>query len=250
MSHMILTKKDIYQGNLILVNAKHPVMPDDYKYFMPIDSNYPDVVLAQKAATVLTHIIKDTCCANSIVPVSGYRSKIEQERIYLDSSKNNGNDFTRKYVAMPNHSEHQTGLAIDLGLKKERIDFIRPDFPYEGICAVFRKTAPKYGFIQRYPKGKEAITGISHEPWHFRYVGYPHSEIMEKYGLTLEEYVDFLRRFPFNQIHLSFQAQNRQIDIYYIYLLSGEQKSIPLPDNAFCEVSGNNVDGCIVTEWR
>lgn len=78
---------------------------------------------------------------DSIVPVSGYRSLNEQMDIYNDSLKDNGEDFTRKYVALPKHSEHQTGLAIDLGLNKEKIDFIRPDFPYDGICGTFRRFA-------------------------------------------------------------------------------------------------------------
>lgn len=75
-------------------------------------------------------------------------------------------------------SEHQTGLAIDLAENKEQIDFICPHFPYTGICGEFRAAAPRFGFIERYVSGKEQITGIGAEPWHFRYVGYPHSVIM------------------------------------------------------------------------
>ena len=84
--------------------------------------------------------------------------------------RESGRKFTETYVAVPGHSEHETGLAIDLGLKQDVIDFIRPEFPYEGICQRFRQLAPKYGFIERYPKGKEEVTGIGQEPWHFRYV--------------------------------------------------------------------------------
>lgn len=61
----------------------------------------------------------------------------------------NGTEFTAKFVAMPGHSEHQTGLAIDLGLRQPDIDFIRPAFPYEGICQKFRELAPAFGFIER-----------------------------------------------------------------------------------------------------
>ncbi len=64
------------------------------------------------------------------------------------------------------------------------------------ICQTFREKAAKYGFILRYPAGKEHITGIGHEPWHFRYVGVPHAEIMASEGLTLVEYTDFLTGFP------------------------------------------------------
>ena len=66
---------------------------------------------------------------------------------------------------MPDCSEHQTGLAIDLGLKIEKIDFIRPDFPNTGICGNFRKIAADFGFIALYSKSKEHITGIT--SWYF-----------------------------------------------------------------------------------
>ena len=118
----------------------------------------------------------------SLWGISGYRPYSRQAEIYRNAA-----DI--RYVAPPGVSEHQTGLAIDLGLTQPDIDFLRPYFPYEGICQRFRELAPAYGFIERYPAGKEHITGIAHEPWHFRYVGTPHSEIMAFKGLTLEEYL-------------------------------------------------------------
>ena len=91
-------------------------------------------------------------------------------------------------MALPGCSEHQTGLAIDLGLRGPEVDFLCPDFPYTGPCGDFRRLAADYGFVERYPAGKEPITGIAHEPWHFRYVGVPHAERMAAMGLVLEEY--------------------------------------------------------------
>lgn len=70
-------------------------------------------------------------------------------------------------------SEHETGLAIDLALAGEEPDFIRPPFPDRGICRRFRQRCADFGFVLRYPAGKETVTGIAHEPWHFRYVGVP-----------------------------------------------------------------------------
>jgi len=77
-----------------------------------------------------------------------------------------------------------------LGLNKNEIDFICPDFPYEGICQRFRKEAVKYGFIERYQEGKEDITKVSYESWHFRYVGVEAAEEIMSQGLTLEEYME------------------------------------------------------------
>ena len=103
-------------------------------------------------AVSYTHLIGGW---NHIAPVSGWRSQEEQQSIWNESTEENGADFTAKYVAQPGHSEHQTGLAIDLGLRREKLDFIRPSFPYSGICEIFRQKAARYGFIERYPAGKE-----------------------------------------------------------------------------------------------
>lgn len=65
--------------------------------------------------------------------------------------------------------------------------------PWSEICQIFRDRAADYGFIERYPKGKENITHIGHEPWHFRYVGVEHAKQMTERNLTLEEYVEWLK---------------------------------------------------------
>src|SRR5699024_8086208 len=131
-----------------------------------------------------------------IVPVSGWRSQDEQQRIWDDTLEESGPEFTCKYVAYPGCSEHQTGLAIDLGMVAGKIDFIRPAFPHDGACGAFRRLAAQYGFIERYRREKESLTGIAEEPWHFRYVGAPHAQLMESHGLCLEEYTALLRQGP------------------------------------------------------
>lgn len=178
MKTIELEKRKIYCGTLLLVNADYPIKYDSIKGLVTADVRFPNILIKSETAIALQSAFEKISSGSSIVPVSGYRSSEEQTDIYDGSLKDNGEDFTRKYVALPNHSEHQTGLAIDLGLNKKDIDFICPDFPCDGICDKFRKIAPDYGFIQRYAKDKEEITGISHEPWHFRYVGYPHANII------------------------------------------------------------------------
>ena len=169
------SKGDKYKGNLILVNGLWPLQNDEKPPCVPILDQFPSVLLHIKASACLRQILKTIDAADSIVPVSGYRPLAEQEEIYRDSLTENGTEFTEKFVAKPGCSEHQSGLAIDLGEKADYIDFICPDFPNKGICAEFRKLASKYGFIQRYTGEKETVTRIACEPWHFRYVGYPHS---------------------------------------------------------------------------
>lgn len=252
MKTITLNKSDIHKGSLILINKKHPRVHrgGDHKIsLIPPFNLYRDILLEMKTATVLTHLLCDLNCYNEILPVSGYRTLKEQESIYMDSLHHNGKKFTEKYVAQPNHSEHQTGLAIDLALKQENIDFIRPYFPNEGICEQFRNKAPHYGFVERYQRGKEKVTGIAHEPWHFRYVGYPHSNLMDEYGLALEEYVEELKQFVYGKTHLIKDKQGQTIEIFYVAATSSNI-TVELPDKSLYQISGNNMDGFIVTVWR
>lgn len=240
---LILTEKEIYKGSLILVNEKYGIKNGES---IDLSEAAPNVFLQREAANRLKEALKKIKAEDKIVLVSGFRSRREQSEIYKMSLYENGEEFTKQYVALPDHSEHQTGLAIDLALKSDSIDFIRPDFPFEGICQQFREIAAEYGFIQRYPKEKENITGISFEPWHFRYVGAPHSKIMEEKGLTLEEYTDYIREYGFYN-RLSFNADDAG-EVFYIKFDAGSgEKKIPLSEKESLTVSGNNRDGFIIT---
>ncbi|ACT04219.1 peptidase M15B and M15C DD-carboxypeptidase VanY/endolysin [Paenibacillus sp. JDR-2] len=186
---------------------------------------------------------------DDIIAVSGYRTKHDQEQIYSSSLADNGADYTARYVALPDRSEHQTGLAIDVGRLSKDIDFIAPAFPDTAVYKIFKQLAASFGFIQRYKEGKEAITRISCEPWHFRYIGYPHAEIMERSGWCLEEYIDALRRFSYGNEHLLFEDDHALVEIYFVAADTGASTSIPLiPCDRF-NLSGNNVDGFIVTAF-
>ena len=242
-------KEEIYCGNLLLVNKNYPLRDNNVNGLVPADVRFPNILIKRDAANVLQLIFEKISAGNSIVPVSGYRSLEEQTAIYNGSLKDNGEIFTRKYVALPSHSEHQTGLAIDLGLNKKDIDFIRPDFPYDGICDEFRRAAPDYGFTQRYAKDKEKITGISHEPWHFRYVGYPHSKIIEENGFSLEEYIEFIKAYQEDCKLVYKETFGTEVEIYYIPA-NDDKTLIAIPENCVYQISGNNIDGFILTVWR
>jgi len=92
------------------------------------NEEYENILFSRSANTFLQFVLKEIKVTNQIVPVSGYRTKEEQEQIFEDSIKENGEEFTYQYVATPNASEHQIGLAIDLGLNLDVIDFISKDF--------------------------------------------------------------------------------------------------------------------------
>lgn len=175
------------QEALVLVNARHP-----YTGALPLAELCPvgrGVFLRREAAAALAALLAEIDAGGRILPVSGWRSGAEQRALWAQSLADNGPAFTAQFVARPGCSEHQTGLAVDVALAAEHIDLICPEFPPDGICAAFRARAAAHGFVLRYPAGKEGITGIAHEPWHFRYVGVPHAARMAAAGLCLEEYL-------------------------------------------------------------
>lgn len=234
----------IHSGLLILVNAEHPIQHMERPVLAPAVSG-SDILLDTRAAAMLSGLISRLGAAGEIVPVSGWRSAEEQQEIWDGSMRENGAEFTRKYVALPGCSEHQTGLAIDLALRADSIDFIRPEFPYDGICGRFRALAADYGFVERYQSGKDDITGIAAEPWHFRYVGRPHARIMCDMGLCLEEYVEYLRSYPYPERLLEVRGEIYEAEVGF----AGARDALGLPDAPY-QVSGNNVDGYIYTLWR
>ncbi len=230
-------------NELILVNAKHPLRAaPSTDTFVEVADN---VLLDRRAAVLLERLIDDIGGCGLVLPVSGWRSREEQRRIWEDTLKKDGIEFAEKYVALPGCSEHEMGLAVDLALAGGEIDPICPSFPYDGICAVFRANAARYGFIERYPRGKEAVTGIAHEPWHFRFVGVPHATIIARRGLTLEEYTDALRA-------ESDDGERESLDEGgYAFRVSYYRGKLPTATDEYRrEISDDNCGGRIVTEWR
>ena len=119
----------------------------------------------------------------NIYITSGYRDYITQIKIFLYYLNKIGMEETTKRVAIPGTSEHQTGYAIDISTIKDS-----QNVDITSIESIWLESiAYKYGFILRYPKNKENITGFNYEPWHFRYVG-DIAEYIYKNNLTLEEY--------------------------------------------------------------
>lgn len=238
MRVVTLKKEDSSKGSLILVNRMHPMRGLVRKNDLQSVGN--GVLLQKEAALQLKLLLRE---AKGVTSVSGFRSRKEQEQLYSQSLAENGQEFTGKYVALPGRSEHESGLAIDLGEAKEEIDFICPDFPYHGICQEVRQKAPYLGFIQRYEEEKEEITGISCEPWHFRYVGFPHSLIMAERKLSLEEYLELLKK----EKRIFWQCGSRNVEIRYIDASEEEIEITDIPRDRPYQISGDNAGGFVVT---
>lgn len=193
-ANMVVADPD---STAVMVNKQYS-LPEEYK---PSDLVYPDVpfifsekiekrMLRREAAAALEEMVaaakKDGI---HLAGVSAFRSEATQRSLFNNYVKKDGEEKARTYSAMPGHSEHQTGLAIDLSGS-------------DGKCAAescFAGTkeaqwladhATEYGYIIRFPEGKEAITGYKYEPWHVRYVGKEIASSIAERGITLEEYYD------------------------------------------------------------
>ncbi|CAM3437054.1 D-alanyl-D-alanine carboxypeptidase family protein [Paenibacillus lupini] len=247
---------EIHQGHLVLINRENPIRQTiSNSRLLPL-SSIPSIhtlrdgmLLERTCLRQLANLLEACHGINEIIAVSGYRTKLEQEQIYASSLVDNGADYTARYVAWPDRSEHQTGLAIDVGKLNKNVDFIAPAFPDTDVYKSFKQLAASFGFIQRYKEGKEFITHISCEPWHFRYIGCPHAEIMERNEWCLEEYIDQLKNYPFEDDHLVYEDEHSSVQIYYVAADSGIVTTIPLVPCDRYLLSGNNRDGFIVTAY-
>lgn len=122
---------------------------------------------------------------------SAYRSVADQQALYENFVQTKGKAMADLYVAKPGTSEHHIGLAVDLADKDSKceVDSNACNLS-EASAAWLAKNAYKFGFILRYPEGKKPITGISYEPWHYRYVGKPFAKILQNSDVTLDEVLD------------------------------------------------------------
>ncbi|MEC0255681.1 M15 family metallopeptidase [Paenibacillus lautus] len=235
-----VTKEQVTRGNLVLVNKDHPLDPeavpkDIVTLFEYNDLMYGYVVLdntirlsrsvAENFGDMIEGAGQDG--VNHFMISSGYRDESEQEQLYREK----GSD----YALPPGYSEHNLGLSMDIGSTQQSIDR-SPEGKW------LKEHAWAHGFILRYPQDKTEITGIQYEPWHFRYVGQPHSMIMKELNLTLEEYLDYLKE----QSSYRTTVEGKEYEIKYVPVTSKDME-IEIPAGSEYEISGNNIDGIIVT---
>jgi len=122
-----------------------------------------------------------------VIVDSGYRSYDYQQAVWDRNVEEKGLDLTKKFVAPPGASEHQTGLAVDVAIMRNG-QYIEESTEEDEEIKWLMENAYKFGFILRYPKGKEKITGHNFEPWHYRYLGLELAKTIFEQGVTLEEY--------------------------------------------------------------
>lgn len=187
--------------NLILVNPSQ-ALPENFDIELTevdneqrIDSRIVEAWTSWKEAALQE--------GHRLFFASGYRDVSRQENNFNRTVQEHMNEGmteeeaiekAKEYLTEPGHSEHHTGLALDIVDEEWIVAGYGLDPEYEGEASQkwLVDTMSDYGFILRYPAGKEEITDINYEPWHFRYVGIENAKFMEENDLTLEEYVELL----------------------------------------------------------
>lgn len=187
-----LAKEDLYSDILSLVNKDYGLSKD----YVPKNLrkvNLPSAKgkdhLTDIAATSLEEMFRDAKQnGHNLFAQSGYRSYARQNEIFSMNVKKYGRVKAETFSAPPGHSEHQTGLVMDLSSKNTNYALIEKfgTLP-EGKWVA--QNAWKYGFVIRYPKDKTHITKYSYEPWHIRYVGREAAKVAFDEGLALEELI-------------------------------------------------------------
>ena len=167
-----------YIDGILVANKKYP-LPQD---FNPGENKEARAAFEQMATDAKE-------LGFDLVAFSGFRSYEYQATLYNNYVNRDGKDEADRYSARPGHSEHQTGLAFDIGENSQQGLWLTAEFGETPAGKWLADNAHKYGFILRYPEGKEEITGFMYESWHFRYVGIEKATDIKKTGLTLEEYL-------------------------------------------------------------
>lgn len=169
---------------LVVVNKKH-ALPADYA---PELAQASGVVLRPEALSAYQKLVASAKGEGiGLFPISSYRSYSDQEKLFNDYVAKDGQTKAETYSARPGYSEHQTGLAVDIGLPSGACNLeICMAQTKEGLWLA--ENAHEFGFIIRYPSGKEAETGYQYEPWHIRYVGVEVAKNIYESGYTLDSY--------------------------------------------------------------
>lgn len=261
---------DLGTGSLILVNSSHPLMnevseddliniygekaSDVIATFADYDIDvYDGAFLLSDAMEATEEMTSDHLYSDMIIS-KGYQP-------YSHSTEINDEDVDDCYY------EHHTGLSIDfqtVTIQEETVTVAGIEMEVETCTyGVFDGTGEyswvpencyKFGYILRYPEGKEEYTLVESQPWHYRYVGIPHAQIMYEYDMCLEEYISFIKNYTIASGFLSVSDDDgNDYLIYYVPMSDGDTTTIyiPLQDDGVTaypyEISGNNIDGFIVT---
>lgn len=207
-------KSEVKTDYWVVVNKQNPIADnwaDTIETVSFTNSVDDEVIVEKKAYEAYLRFKADLEKEGIFVDLdSAFRTPEEQQGIIDRFTEKYGAGYAERTVAPPGTSEHHTGLALDLYLIVDGRDVVLNEelVTYTDIWKVIHEKLPEYGFILRYPEGKEHITGFGYEPWHMRYIDDTQKakEITEK-GQTLEEYLGIVKP---NKVELDYSGS----DIY------------------------------------
>ena len=184
----IIKKTDTSKGNLMLVNKFNYLdstyVPNDITN-IPLTYAFSDNQATKEVLSAFKNMWQKAKSENlNLIVNSSYRDYESQENVWNNYEARNGEEYADSIAARPGYSEHQTGLALDIityGANKNTFEDT-DEFKW------LQKNAHKYGFILRYPKDKEDITGYEYESWHYRYVGVEAATEIHNKKITYDEY--------------------------------------------------------------
>ena len=252
-----MTKDDINRGNLILVNGDNAydfeaneqdidlvnIADEGHSSFSTV---YDDLQVSSVMMNALNNMFDGFYNAtgnSSVCIISAYRTYDYQSSLYDSKVDEVGQEKADTWAAKAGYSEHHTGLAVDIGIANGDG---AETFNLDGDYAWIAQNCHKYGLVNRYDESKQDLTGIMDEPWHYRYVGIPHAYVMYNKNLCLEEYIESLKYYSYKGDHLAVTVDDgTTYEIYYVN--SSFRSGVPVPKNYDYEISGNNVDGFVVT---
>lgn len=182
---------DLNKDYLVLVN-KYNYLESDYEPdIVPVDEYYGLGYMRPDAYEDFKEMVDDARSVGAnIRSVSPYRMWQSQYKLYNAYLEDDPQEVVDTYSARPGHSEHQTGLAVDVSIPGVSLD----DFYTTEASTWVNENSYKYGFIVRYQEGKEDITGYMFEPWHIRYVGKDVAKQIYDLGITFDEYYEYYLR--------------------------------------------------------
>lgn len=197
--------KNVIQNpsNILALVNKQYYLPDTY---IPADLIRPAIAfsfgneqieksfLRKEAGEALTKMFTEAKNSGiELYAVSGYRSYSRQKAVFDEEVNRFGKEKAIMESAVPGSSEHQSGLAMDISSKSNKLD-LNEGFADTNEGKWLAENAHRFGFILRYPKDKEGITNYEYEPWHFRYVGLKAAKIIYDHNWTLEEYFNEVKK--------------------------------------------------------
>ncbi|MDD6083558.1 MAG: M15 family metallopeptidase [Oscillospiraceae bacterium] len=250
---------DLGLGELVLINSENSYkFPDISALLVKMAANMQDKTYklsynthqVQKAVMEpFNNMLNDfyrIYSTRDVTVVSSLVSYAEQNEMYKAPA--DPSLIMNDTQLSPGYSEHHSGYAVDFKLVSDSGKI--SEFDGTGNFKWLVDNCYKYGFIIRYPEGKEEVTGVKACPSHFRYVGVPHSYIMHDNGITLEEYMTELQKYIFGYDHLEYSVFGYDYEVYFVPAEESGETTVPVPANESYTVSGNNKDGFIVTVCR